>query len=522
MQRSTLVPCMLAAVTAAVLLAIPSSASASAHTHSPSPSIAEQIDRHARTHSLSHPVSSVEDAKSAFAPDWRLSLYDGMDRHEGITPNNDPPTQIKLSFHPTGMAVSWKTVYEYSEGVVPTVHYGVEPQSLKLTATGPQGRSYGTSYFHTVLLEQLNGGERYFYRVEGDSEVRTFVTAKAAGDDSPFEIVVVGDMGLQNSHDTIEQMKAVANGTHPADWILHIGDLSYADDFFLRPNNTYEGSWDTWQDLMEPITSTLPYMTLPGNHEVTCTEVTPFLCPPQQRNFTAYRYRVRMPCEESGGMENLWYSFDYGLVHFVQIDTESDFPNSPMGPSTWYNAGPFGDQLAWLEKDLIKAVEQRKAGVTPWIVVSGHRPWYTSDKAPFFAEGHHRDRMVMHGDGKPLLGPCQSCQNAFEQLLVKYDVDIYFAGHVHWYERQWPMTLGGKVTQHNYDEPQGIVYLVSGSGGNVEGHSTGSPLPYTAFIDQSNYGFGRMLVANSSAIRWQFIRAQDGGVADEIWIKKTH
>lgn len=30
---------------------------------------------------------------------------------------------------------------------------------------------------------------------------------------------------------------------------------------------------------------------------------------------------------ESGGTENMWYSFDVGLVHFIQISTETDFPD---------------------------------------------------------------------------------------------------------------------------------------------------------------------------------------------------
>jgi len=54
------------------------------------------------------------------------------------------------------------------------------------------------------------------------------------------------------------------NGT---DFFLHIGDLSYADDFYLRPNNTYEGSWDAWQDLMAPITSAAPYMVTQHKHQ---------------------------------------------------------------------------------------------------------------------------------------------------------------------------------------------------------------------------------------------------------------
>jgi len=301
-------------------------------------------------------------------------------------------------------------------------------------------------------------------------------------------------MGLYNSNATIAQMAAAQAD---ADFVLHIGDLSYADDFYLRilsgaPMDTYEGSWDMWQDLMEPITSTTPYMTLPGNHEVTCTEATPFLCPMNQRNFTAYLARVRMPYAESGATNNLWYSFTYGSAHFIQINTETDYPKSPMGPGTYYNAGPFGDQLAWLEADLIAAQAQR--ATVPWIIVSGHRPWYSSHKE------------------------CAECQSAFEGLLLKYNVDFYYAGHIHWYECLYPMGAGGVVTQNNYINPTGIVYMTNGAGGNVEGHASGSGQDFSAFIDDTNFGFGKLTVANSTAIQWQFISAQDGSVLDEVWV----
>lgn len=50
-----------------------------------------------------------------------------------------------------------------------------------------------------------------------------------------------------------------------------------------------------------------------------------FLC----RNFTAFQHRFRMPGSESGGVTNFWYSFDYGLAHFVSMDGETDYANSP-------------------------------------------------------------------------------------------------------------------------------------------------------------------------------------------------
>jgi hypothetical protein len=107
-----------------------------------------------------------------------------------------------------------------------------------------------------------------------------------------------------------------------------------------------------------------------------------------------------------------WYSFDYAQVHFIAVDTEVGYPHSPEGPGTPMNGGPFGDQLAWLEADLKKAVANRAQ--VPWILVAGHRPYYSST-----------------GES----GVWDPSRPAFEPLFLKYNVDIVYWGHVHWYER---------------------------------------------------------------------------------------
>ena len=48
-------------------------------------------------------------------------------------------------------------------------------------------------------------------------------------------------------------------------------------------------------------------------------------------NFTAYNTRWTMPSNESGGVLNMWFSWNYADVHFVSIDTSTDFPNAPEG-----------------------------------------------------------------------------------------------------------------------------------------------------------------------------------------------
>jgi hypothetical protein len=48
-------------------------------------------------------------------------------------------------------------------------------------------------------------------------------------------------------------------------------------------------------------------------------------------NFSAYNARWAMPADESGGVLAMWFSFDYADVHFVSIDTSTDFPGAPEG-----------------------------------------------------------------------------------------------------------------------------------------------------------------------------------------------
>jgi len=274
---------------------------------------------------------------------------------------------------------------------------------------------------------------------------------------------------------------------------LLIGDLSYADLYYERPKaSSYEETWDEWQEMLDPLTSIKPFMVLPGNHEASCSLPEPTSCPPQQQNFTAYRHRFRMPSDESGakGVQNMWYSFDYGLAHFVQIDTDTDFPNAYQHK---YGFGGFGNQLAWLEADLSKAHANRAR--VPWIIVNGHRPFYSSET----------------------YSPCQECRAAFEGLFDKYKVDMYFAGHAHYYERMWAIHRDG-TPEKTYLNPRAPTHIINGAGGQLEGLT---PMPEvikdtTAKIYNEDWGYGVLSFVNSTNAHWEYFRASDRVKVDEI------
>jgi hypothetical protein len=178
-----------------------------------------------------------------------------------------------------------------------------------------------SQFFHEVQISGLKPDTTYYYQIPAAngttaSDVLSFTTSRAAGDPTEFTVALLNDMGYTNAAGTYHQLiKAVGEGIAFA-W--HGGDLSYADDWYsgILPceddwpvcyNGTsteippptpseyltplpsgeianqggplggdmsvlYESNWDLWQQWMVNITTKIPYMVLPGNHEVTCSE----------------------------------------------------------------------------------------------------------------------------------------------------------------------------------------------------------------------------------------------------------
>jgi len=446
-------------------------------------------------------ILKVENLHGALSDEKYKELLEALANKEPEQPvgSSGSPEMAAIAFAGVdGMAVTWYT----ESGTAGTiVKYGTASGSLDMTATGT-AEAYADGHFHKVKLSGLENNKQYYYvcgSSEGWSEERSFNTSRAPGDLANFTIIVVGDMGLSHAADTMAAMRTLQPET---DWYLHIGDISYADDFYLRLD-TYQNSWDKWQRDMEPVTSKSAYMVLPGNHECTCNEVLPSLCPSSEKNFTAYNVRFRMPFSESATTSNMWYSFDYGGAHFVQINTESDYPDSPEGEGTRLGGGGFGDQITWLKNDLSNANANRHN--TPWIIVSGHRPLYS--------RGGDRTSQ-------------KAAITAFEEIFHQNHVDLYLSGHIHWYERNYPIYQGNLV-QKNYDNPSATTYIINGAAGNIEGHSKSDhgAQPWSAYLNDDVYGYGVLKIgfegSNNSTLNWKWFDAANNALEDECTITKN-
>jgi acid phosphatase type 7 len=426
----------------------------------------------------------------------------------------DLPTQIHIALagkdangDPNGMAVSWNTK---SKSATSTVKFGTISASYSSSTTG-QSSSYYETFNHHVVLSNLQPDTQYFYVVgdetSGWSTEHTFHSAPTSSDlRNDFSFFVFGDLGQINGDATEKYIKSNADDVK---LIWHAGDVGYADDAFLHLKCVlqfcYESAFDEYMTNIEEWASKVPYMVAPGNHEADCHDPACLISKDKREklsNFTAYNNRFRMPSPESDGVMNMWYSFNYGNVHFISVNTETDYPGAPEETRYVLPCGGFGDQLTWLENDLKAATANRVQ--RPWILAAGHHPIYN---------GNSVDTHL---------------QTAVEDLFYKYGVDVFFTGHVHSYERSYPVYKSN--VEKSYENPTATTHILIGGPGNDEmrntpGSSTlrgllGSVGPWTV-VQDDYYGIGKVTIIDDSNLKFEYIRTGTGEVFDSINLSRN-
>ncbi|TMW66874.1 hypothetical protein Poli38472_011990 [Pythium oligandrum] len=441
------------------------------------------------------------------------------------------PQQLHVAFAGekagTGLTFSWTT---YSEVKDPAVWIGTSDQDLKLAEATVEVKTYYKDekyslYNYHATVTGLTPHTQYSYRVgskasaDQQSAVTRVTTARSSDDQEEFDIAIYGDMGVDdNAQKTFKYV--LANLPGKVDFVFHLGDISYADNAgLLTPSEGvgffYEETYNKFMDEISPVSSTLPYMVLVGNHEAECHSAVCMLSSSkkdQLGNYKAFNTRFKMPSKESGGSQNMWYSFEHGPIHFTTINTETDYPDAPNNSYTFREYGGFGDQLTWLENDLKKADANRAN--TPWLIVMMHRAIYTLT--------------MCDKNGAPK-GEALPVQKAFEDLFIKYKVDQVISGHVHLYSRHYPIAKNQPVMDgvsqdgKTYTNPKAPVYLISGAAGCSEGHKDydeNLKTSWNAVMNNKEYGITKVRVSRKS-LSWQFISAESGKVLDDFVITKS-
>ncbi|XP_073054996.1 probable inactive purple acid phosphatase 2 [Primulina eburnea] len=439
------------------------------------------------------------------------------------------PEQVHLAL--TGRVGEMRVLFVTHDGKESSVKYGLTRNKLlKVAATqisryeredmcdAPANESIGwrdPGFIHDGVMIGLDEGKRYYYQVGSDSggwsATHSFVSQ--TGDSSQTIAFLFGDMGTATPYSTFvriqEESVATINwisrdieaiGDKPA-LISHIGDISYA--------RGYSWLWDNFFNQIEPVASKVPYHVCIGNHEYDWPSQ------PWKPDWSyavygtdgggecgvPYSLRFHMPgnsSEPTGtrapATRNLYYSFDMGVVHFVYFSTETDFL-------------PGSKQYDFLKNDL-ELVDRKK---TPFVVVQGHRPMYTTSYES--RDTPLRERLLDH----------------LEPLLVKNKVTLALWGHVHRYERFCPLNnfTCGSLGKNEEEWKAFPVHLVIGMAGQDwqpiwqprPTHLTDPifPQPVRSLYRGGEFGYIR-LVANMKKLTLSYVGNHDGEVHDTVEI----
>lgn len=269
-----------------------------------------------------------------------------------------------------------------------------------------EARVAGGRALHEVELTGLKPQTQYFYRVttrSADGRVARSdrrTFQTAVHDDSAFAFTVIGD--TQNNPKVTARVAELAYALRP-NFQVHVGDVV--------GSGPKKQEWvEEFLRPSEPLMSRVCVYPTIGNHE--------------EDAHWYYDY-FTMPSPE------YFYSFAYGNAQFFMVDT-----NRPITPGS--------EQYRWLDESLARSE-------ATWKFVAHHHPVWSSD------ENDHGDTHRGGSTwGKPEHRPLAA-------LYERHGVDLVFNGHIHMYERTWPIR-DGKV------DPTGVRYITTGgSGGGLEG-----------------------------------------------------
>lgn len=403
--------------------------------------------------------------------------------------NSSLPKQIHLALRDAhSMTVMWVTDDALSGA---GVSYSLCDNPTSSFFANATTSTYNAGLFgwhktiYTAYLTNLSPRVTYCYSVgtSSSSSATLHFTMPDVSSAPTARIVMFGDQG------TIQPLGfAVAgqvasfcshNGTIQCDAVQVIGDLAYAWRS-VTPGPEEQWIWDLYQQEQQVYAVSIPMMTTVGNHEGFDDQI-------------AYRHRFRMPGPESGGNASIYYSYDVGPVHVIAISTEEG--------NAWLP--PASPQFKWLIDDLTKTIARTPR---PWIVVTNHRPMYSSDSF----------ELSQHVVGAPI-------QANLEPVLLKFGVDLMVVGHSHTYERILPLVAGKPVVPINstvYHNPQGCAHVVQGTGGAYYDDKWTNPQPNWSASRAIHYGIG-VLEANSTVLHYSFYLEKDGSLFDEFYISRS-
>ncbi len=325
----------------------------------------------------------------------------------------------------------------------------------------------GATKEHEVMLTGLSPDTKYYYAVgttdgvlAGGNNAHFFVTSPPPGSSKPTRIWILGDSGTANSDArNVRDAYYQFTGNRHTDLWLMLGDNAYSNG----SDSEYQKAVfeNMYEDML--IKSVL-WATLGNHDDGTSSNPGPY----------PYYDIFSLPKRgEAGGMTSgteAYYSFDYGYIHFICLNSATDNLRS-ANSAMW----------TWLEEDLA-------ANDKDWTIAFWHHPPYTKGSHDSDKES---ELIEMREEALP--------------RLESSGIDLVLGGHSHSYERSFlidghygksnsfasNMALDQGDGKEDKDgaykkatlgpaEHEGAVYVVAGSSGKKKSGDFDHPIMVTS------------------------------------------
>ncbi len=298
--------------------------------------------------------------------------------------------QIALATDGTQFLKNVRTIYANSEYL--KVKYQQEPEVQ--------------AYYHSAVIENLEPGGLYVYRVGYDKQWSEWFQFRMPSKDPnrPISFLYFGD--AQNDVKSLwSRVIREAYKTMPeVNFMLHAGDLINRHD--------HDVEWGEWFYAGSYIHSTVPSVMTPGNHEYGKGKLSP-----------QWRPQFTLPTNGPKGLEETCYEVNYSDLKVISLNAEE------IDESEHYATA----QAKWL--DSVLTHNPRK-----WTAITLHYPFYSTKP--------NRDNIEL--------------RKRFKPIIDKHKVDIVLQGHDHAYGRG--IVSNSVKVQGNKNQSSGTVYVVSVSG----------------------------------------------------------
>ena len=328
----------------------------------------------------------------------------------------------------------------------------------QLLLTRPTLNPFEDLFIYSSKLESLKPESMYEYRIVAGERATDWRRLMTPGF-GRFQMLIFSDSQCVD-YGVWKSVADLADKHFPdAELTTVIGDIT--------DNGQYAPGWRGWHDGAAQLLSKRIFAPVMGNHE--CYEPINWLnCLP-----VGYLNHFVQPSNGSRKFDGYFYSFDYGSVHFIVLNTQFDELEQLM-------PGLEDAQSYWLRRDVANANR-------PWRIVLMHKDIFDYMQDTFSDVG-----------------------NRLMPLFDELGIDLVLTGHLHTYRNR------GHIFEQKKSD-HGPVYVMCGLAGDQRyTEKVSAAFDEVAATPKDNY---LVLDADAEELRLRCFSV-DGTAIDDLSIRK--